>query len=330
MVLDGTELACHLLPEEDRFSCRYRSVGVIGARSSGKSNLIDLFCAVCPFCGHEQGRDDILGAGKQPLARVRNPPAPKDTAESDAQGAGDEKGRNASQGWAINRHTSPKSLKWFCRQAILKHNIPYDALSLPTDLVDYINSIRRSVCMKCESIAIKYHTSTSRIQRFHKLVRDRHKNPLGILMVDWPEWPSFHPLSLDPEGDALKRIEALLVRSLETWVIVYDLLQPSQAMLDKALETAMKIFTLNEGQGPPPSFVLLGTKIDLVKSQATLQERILQHKEKIATSEVAQKGARVVFIPCSLKADDFNAAYVFDQAVFEEKADSLLKTCAMM
>lgn len=189
MPIPGFE--AHLLPEDELVPGPYMSVGIIGAgiyhllhihrvicvnivriccdhhetvthgraaAGCGKSTLIDLFCAVCPFCEKQPTR--LLSSDhEQQRPTQESPPVPVVLEQHSSPAAdGDADGQEQSRGtgWAVSKNTQVQSLMWYCRQSILQYGIGYNTSLLPERLTTYLNEIRSTQCDFCQMIGIKY------------------------------------------------------------------------------------------------------------------------------------------------------------------------------
>lgn len=167
-------------------------VSVLGPDTCRRSRIIDSFIAACPYCPHEVARDldtDLASAmfTATSMAAGRAGRGAKADAHAPVRWAGRTTQAQRKPEWQHSPHISVRSLKFYARQAILQHGVPYERKRLPHLLADYMDLLRSTVCTACNAVALKDYRPPIKLQRFEKIV-SWHGRATRILFLDVPPW----------------------------------------------------------------------------------------------------------------------------------------------
>jgi len=158
--------------------------------------------------------------------------------------------------WHMSTHTDPQSLKWYCRNLILQHSIPYNELELPPDLVEYLNVVRSTTCKICQIKMVQYMTPTTKCAYFD---RDLGEAKTAIKIIDTPPYDQIEPDQL---------LEFLLGKS-HAFILVYDVTKRnSYEQVQEILKHIINSRTDDNGEmASPPVVLMVGNKIDCFQRQ---------------------------------------------------------------
>eukprot|EP01119_Soliformovum_irregulare_P012404 TRINITY_DN3220_c0_g1_i4.p1 TRINITY_DN3220_c0_g1~~TRINITY_DN3220_c0_g1_i4.p1 ORF type:complete len:231 (+),score=42.26 TRINITY_DN3220_c0_g1_i4:291-983(+) len=203
-----------------------------------------------------------------------------------------EQSRGESYWNVSSSHESVQSLKWYCRNEVVRSGIEVNPVLLPPDLLEYINEIRATQCFECNGVAVQYMNPTESAVYFDKPLSD----DTILRFIEIPE----------ASKEFLYERLSFLMSDVRAMILVYDISSRSswsylQECLDKMRKIQENVQYLDGAH-----VLLIGNKTDLIP-------QIMEVEEQEMVVDLEKKGLKVTLVKCSTREPQFRSDFIFQE-----------------